>query len=357
MNILPIFSRRDFSLCIVPVPKGYPQSQTHVGVAKIKDGIVMVSSPFPNIKRSKLHAYFRIGLRKLSLGVLYNEKPGEYYENPCIYINADYKHPYKEFRLLQSRPLMEPLDPFYGLPAYNSDPDVYIEGDCIYVLNRCIYRTRLTPERERDEYDIRIFLIKGILTDGKYKYISTNLFKETTDLIVSPCLTRYKDKYIYMSLWTNSYNDGESFEGLRFISSNNIHGLHKNEDWEEIHIDVKEWIPWHMSLFNYKEKLYSIIACVKRGQPHRCYQMLGVFDDDLKYLKIYSKPLTDMHSYRGAAYVDKKGQFILYNTTVYEKIKSGKSVDGREIVMASMQFEKLLNIISEYNEDSYCLCR
>lgn len=346
MNKESVFSKKDFSLCIAYVPKGYPQSQTHVGVARIGGRTIMVSSPFPNIKRNKFLTYCRVGLRKLSLGLFFNEKPGEYYENPCIYINDDQNHPSKIFRLLQTRPLMEPLDPFYGLPAYNSDPDIYVEGDSIYVLNRCIYRTRLTPQRKRDEYDIRIFLIKGLFIDGKYKYMSTNLFKETTDLIVSPCLTRYKGKYIYTSLWTNSYNDGESFEGLRFIEGNKIEDLASNEDWLDVHVDVNEWIPWHMSLLNYNEKLYSIVACVKRGEPHRCYQMLGVFDDDLGRMTIYPTPLSDIPSYRGAAYVDEKGMFVLYNTTVYEKMKGGRSVDGREIIMASMPFEKLLVIIS-----------
>lgn len=346
MNKASVFSNKDFILCSVPVPEGYPQSQTHAGVAKIGDRTIIVSSPFPNIKRSMIHTYFRVGLRKLTLGHLCNEKPGEYFENPCIYINTDDDQPSIEFRLLQSRPLMEPLDPFYGLPAYNSDPDVYVEENIIYVLNRCIYRTRLTPERKRDEYEIRIFLIKGLLIDGKFKYISTNLFKETTDLIVSPCMTHYKGKYIYTSLWTNSYNDGESFEGLRFVEGSKIEDLMTNEVWQEVQVDINEWIPWHMSLFKNQDKLYSIIACVKRGQPHRCYQMLGVFDEDLSRMTIYPTPLTDMPSYRGAAYVDESGTFVLYNTTVYEKMKGGKSVDGREIIMASMPFEKLLDIIS-----------
>ena len=346
-----VFRASDFQLCVVPVPDGYPQSQTHAGVARIGERTILVSSPFPNIKRDRFHTYLRVGMRKLTFGYLFNGKPGEYYENPCIYINADHSLPSTEFRLLQSRPLMEPLDPFYGLPAYNSDPDVFIEGNTIYVLNRCIYRTRLTPERKRDEYDIRIFLIMGLLIDGKYKYISTNLFKETTDLIVSPCLIRYKDKYIYMNLGSNSYNDGATFEGLRYISSDRIDDLSKNEDWKDIHVDAKEWLPWHMSLFIYNEKLYTVIACIKRGLPHRCYQMLGVFDDDLNNLTIFPKPLTDIPSYRGSAYVDEKGTLVLYNTTVYEKIKGGKSVDGREVIMTHAPFaqvlERLLGIEKE----------
>ena len=76
--------------------------------------------------------------------------------------------------------------------------------------------------------------------------------------------------------------------------------------------------------------------------------MLGEFNQDLSCLKIYQTPLTDYSSYRGAACVNKNGEFVLYNTTVHEKIAGSKSVDGRDVIMAHMQFDKLLGIIREY---------
>lgn len=334
----PIFFEKDFRLCCVPVPKGYPQSQTHVGVS-LKDNLILLSSsPYPSFKRPLLIEYIRAAIRRFSGGYLCKSVRGEYYENPCLYYSIDGVN----FTLMQSRPLMEPPDAYYGLPAFNSDPDLFVDDGTIYVINRAIFRTKLTPGKNRDEYDIRLYLIEGLLDNGRFKYISTRLFKETTDLIVSPCLTKYRGDYIFMSLWTNCYNDGVSFEGLRYVSSSNINRLSKQEDWQTIQIDTSKWIPWHMSVFSCKEKLYAIVACVERGKSHRCWQMLGEFDEDLERLIIYPKPLTDYDSYRGAAYVDEKGIFVLYSTTVREKIKGGKAIDGREIIMAQMPFEELL---------------
>lgn len=338
-----IFKKEDFSLCVVPVPKGYPQSQTHAGVAFYDNTVILTSSPFPSIIRSRGTLYVRAMLKRLSMGKLCNNVRGEVYENPCIYSSTDGIN----FRLMQKRPLMETPDPYYGLPAYNSDPDLFVEGKDIYVLNRVIYRTKLTPERKHDDYEIRIFLIKGVLDEGRFKYYSTTLLKETTDLIVSPCITKYRGRYLYMSLWTNCYNDGVSFEGLRFVSADTVDGLVKKENWSSVEVIMDKWIPWHMSVFSYKDRLFSIVACVEKGHPHKCWQMLGEFSDDLTKMTIYTNPLTDYNSYRGAAYVDENGNFVLYTTTVGERIKGGKSCDGREVLMAKMNFESLLKRVSE----------
>ena len=340
----PIFDKTDFLLCDVPAPIGYPQSQTHAGVFKVGNETLLVSSPFPNVKYQKWQFFFRLVLRKATFGCLCNGERAEYFENPCLYHSNDGVY----FNLMQSRPLMETPDAYYGLPAFNSDPDLYVENDTVYVLNRAIFRTKLTPGLHRDEYDIRIYLIKGLLDEGRFKYISTNLFKETTDLIVSPCLTKYRGRYIYTSFWTNCYNDGESFEGLKYIISSSIDELQTNECWNEIKVNTDKWIPWHMSVFSCNERLYSVIACVERGKGgHRCWQMLGEFNDDLSSMRIYNMPLTDYKSYRGAAYVDPNGEFFLYSTTVHEKIKGGKSVDGREIIVTHAPFAQVLERLRE----------
>ena len=339
-----VFKKSDFQLCSVPVPKGYPQSQTHAGVAWAGGLVLLTSSPFPSIKSSKWRVYLHAALRKATGGLLFNGERAESFENPCIYSSNDGV----SFRLMQSRPLMEAPDEYYGLPAFNSDPDIFVEEGNISVLNRAIYRTKLTPGRHRDEYDIRIYLIRGKLDEGRFKYLSTQLVMETTDLIVSPCLTRFRGNYVFTSLWTNCYNDGESFEGLRLLQSDTIDGLFKKGCWQTVMVDTEKWIPWHMSVFTYEDSLYAVVACVERGNGgHRCWQMLGKFDDDLERLKIYKTPLTDYKSYRGAAYVDGNGLFVLYNTTVHEKIKGSKAVDGRDIIMATMPFAQLLNTIEE----------
>ena len=346
--MIVFFSKADFKLCNVPVPSGYPQSQTHAGVCKVGNKTLLVSSPFPNVKYQKWQIYPRVALRKATFGWLCNGERAEYFENPCLYYSNDGEN----FKLMQTRPLMEAPDAYYGFPAFNSDPDLYVENDTIYVLNRAIFRTKLTPGLHRDEYDIRIYLIKGLLDEGRFKYISTNLIKETTDLVVSPCLTKYQGKYIYTSLWTNCYNDGESFGGLKYVQLSSIDELQTNECWNEIKVNTDKWIPWHMSVFSCNEKLYSIIACVERGKGgHRCWQMLGEFSEELSAMKIYKTPLTDYESYRGAAYVDPNREFFLYSTTVHEKIKGGKSVDGREVIMAHAPFTQVLERLREAEKE------
>ena len=342
-----VFKKQDFIVCHVPVPKGYPPSQTHVGVYPTNRLLLLSSSPFPNVRHSKWRDYLHVVLRKMTKGLLGNQTKAESFENPCIYSSKDGVY----FNLMQSRPLMEAPDAYYGLPAFNSDPDIFVENDTVYVLNRVVFRTKMTPGRHRDEYVIRIYLIKGLLDEGRFKLISISLFKDTTDLIVSPCLTKYKGDYVYTSLWTNCYNDGESFEGLKFIKAPLFGELYDNEDWHEVSVNTDKWAPWHMSVFVHNDRAYSIIACIERGKPHRCWQMLGEFSEDLSSLRVFQTPLTDYKSYRGAAYVDGEGEFFLYNTTVNEQIKGGRSVDGREVIMAHMPFEKLLSELKEFEQE------
>lgn len=125
-----VFSRNDFELCYVPVPKGYPQSQTHAGIYIYDGKLYLTSSPFPNPSEPKFIVYSKAVLRKLTNGYLFPIIPVEYFENPCLY--ASERNISTRFRLLQSRPLMDSLDSYYGLPAYNSDPDIFIENGYIY---------------------------------------------------------------------------------------------------------------------------------------------------------------------------------------------------------------------------------
>ena len=339
----PIFSKKDFKLCCVPVPKGYPQSQTHVGIYNYGGKLYLTSSPFPNPKNSKFITYLKALARKLTRGYLCPIVRGEYFENPCLYISEDDSS--TRFRLLQSKPLMDSLDPYYGLPAFNSDPDIFIENGCIYVINRAIYRTKLTPGLHRDEYEIHLYLIYGKIDDGRFKYLGTKMMSESTELSVSPCLTSYNGKYILMQLYTNCYNDGVSFDGLKYQTYDKLENVGTNVTQKTIQVNIDKYIPWHMSLFHYEGSLYAIISCVQKGIDHKCYQMLGRFTTNLDGLMIFDKPLTDYNSYRGAAYVNSRGEFCLYSTTVNERIKHGKSVDGREIIYAHKPFKEILNMI------------
>ncbi len=341
-----IFAKEQFKLCIVPVPSDYPQSQTHCGVAEVDGKIVMTTSPYPAIKYSRfllLCIVFISKLRKIiGLKKIVN---AESYENPCIYISEKKDNESTRFKLMQERPLMECPDPYYGYPAFNSDPDVFAEDQTVYVLNRAVYRTKVGKKREDIKYNIRLYLITGIVDGDKFRLQNIELLRDDFERkIISPCLTKYKGRYVLFELETESYNDGKTFEGLFYQSFDNIEKVTEDVEWKKIEVESDDYLPWHMSVFSNEGLLYAVVACIKIGTGHRCYQMLGRFSEDLKVLKIYKTPLTDYMSYRSSAIV-KDEQFLLYNAVVREKIKGSKSVDGRDILMAKMNFSLLIQTL------------
>lgn len=336
-----IFDKKDFTLCSVPTPKGYPQSQTHVGIAKYGDKYVLTTSPYPNPKYPKWKRYLFAAIGKLTFHKINMFYSGENFENPCVYLSGSNGYP-TNFQLMDGRPLMDTPENKYGLGAYCSDPDIFIEGNLVNVLNRTSYRKSKTGvpinDYETDVYLIQFNIENGCITNKKI----FALFKEQ---YASPCLFKIKDNYVYLCLDTNSYNTGEACKGLYKRTSDSL-----TSSWSDkqlVEIDNGEYHPWHMSVFNYAGKVYSIISCIKKGESHRCWTMLGVFNQDLSSLKIYQTPLSDYKSYRSAGIVNDDGDFILYNTTVHEKIKGGKSVDGREVVMAHMPFNELLKKLKD----------
>lgn len=332
MNV--IFKRKDFALCNVPVPKGYPQSQTHAGVV-FKDGrYYMTTSPYPNPIRPLWLRYLAAAIWKLSfnrINILYN---GEEYENPMLYeaIQFSEHHIPTDFQLVKGSPLMQKPEDKYGTGSFCSDPDLSVIDGSICVLNRTTYRGNETKKGETI-----VHLMKGTIDKGDFvKESTTPLFKEGYK---SPCLIKYGNRYSYFCLDTNSYNDGKPCKALLLRKSDDMINW---SDITEVTLSNGDYEPWHMSVFTYKEKLYSIIACVKKGESHRCWQMLGEFNEDLSQLKIYQTPLTDYRSYRGAACVNDEGEFVLYSTTVREKVNGSKSVDGRDVIMAHTPFGALL---------------
>ena len=340
--IEPVFNRTDFILCRVPVPKGYPQSQTHVGVGLFNNKF-LTSSPFPNYQRNKYLVYLLAIIKKLSFGYLNFLYRGEDFENPCLYIEEkrNEKGIPINFKLIGKSPLMQkPIDK-YGLGSYCSDPDLFIMGDEFHILNRTSVRKKKDGS-PKEKYETSVYLIQGTIDKDIFvKSGETVLFSEQD---ASPCLTYYNGEYVYFSLDTNSYNTGEECFALYLRRSDN-----PQKGWspkEEVTIVKNGYEPWHMSVFHNKDVLYAVIACVEKGKPGRCWSMLGKFSSDLSELFIYNTPLTDFNSYRSSAFVTEDDRFLLYNSVVNECIKGGASVDGREIVVASMDFENLLSRIS-----------
>ena len=342
----PVFKREEFTLCEIPVPKGYPQSQTHCGVILYNGRWYMTTSPFPTIHHSKCVNYLRLALHKLSGGLLINRKRADRFENPCLYEgDADQEFP-TSFRLVEENALMDTPEQPVGGYAYNSDPDLYIEDNKAYILNRTAYCRR--NSNNEAVHSMTLHLIKGLLSADR---LSDIYIKEVgawgSSTVVSHCLTKYNNDYHLLYLDTISALDGKTFTGLFSKTADTIDGLN---DAEEKRIDVLSGnlLPWHLSLFQYNGTLYTIIACVEKGTPKgKVWQFLGEFSKDLSSLIVYDAPLTDYCSYRGSAAVTPKGVFVLYTPTWNEKVRGSRSVDGKDVLMASAPFEEVLRKVKQ----------
>lgn len=345
---MTFFDKEDFLLCSVVVPKSYPQSQTHAGVYISDGSVFLVTTPFPNPKITFVSRYYWAIVRRLGLARFVKRVIGENYENPLLYVASCKNCIPLVFKLITPSPLISQPNPHNNLPAYNSDPDIYIEKGVFSILIRQTFRTNLLPDGKYECYN-KIFELVGIVNEA-HAFIqqSFNLLITTNKPFVSPCHIKVGDTYVFTYLDTNSYNDGDTFVGLFLHKSTEPISDTRDFDFFQIKIDTKDFLPWHMSLFTYKGTLYAIVACVKRGVDHRCMQFLGVFDHKLTELDIYDTPLSDINSYRGAACVIEDGTFILYNTSVHTKFRHGHSVDGREVVMAKCNFETLLSSIQNH---------
>lgn len=332
--MIPVFNREDFILCNVPVPHGYPQSQTHCGVAMFKNALFLSTSPFPNPRRN-CRTITKALIRKITKGKYYSHY-GEFYENPCLYIGLPDDYPINSFRLLHPAPLMRPPYPLFNRPSFNSDPDIFVCDDKLCIMNRVTLR-------KENGFLNQLFIIQGRFNDGLFFCDGYNLLTESERCFISPCIIKYKEKWIITYLDTNSYNDGITFRGLYLKEMSQVVPFSdNNKDWRTVSIAGDDRLPWHMSLFLYDDKIYSIISSVNRNYDHRCVQMLGVFNKELTELYIFPRPLCDMNSYRGGAYVDENGLFIFYSTTVHEKIKGSKAIDGRNVIVTSKPFDEIL---------------
>lgn len=343
---LPIFNKKDFALCNVRVPVGYPQSQTHAGVAYYDGIYYLTCSPYPARKYSWLKLHWFSLLRRVSLGRRGKMIDAEKYENPMLYIGYGKEGvPPISFEPLQPFPLMDTPAPIYGMPAYNSDPDIFIEDGYIYILNRTYYRRH--SECKVDNKEVVISLIRGSINENGFRLMEVSEFKKSNASLISPCLIKFRGKYLFMSLETNSAIDGRTFDGIYMQQSDTIPGLKRELEKKKITVTSKDYLPWHMSLFIYDDRLFAIVACVVAGDKSHIWQMLGEFDQDLTMLTIHPKPLTDYNSYRGAAIIDQYDQFHLYSTTLNDKVHGSKSVDGRDIIVASRPMKEVLNELKE----------
>ena len=346
------FKHKDFLLCEVPVPKGYPQSQTHSGVSYSNGHFYLVTSPHPFLV-SKFFSKTKGGVLTKRLLQLVDKmirakqkwNRADLYENPCIYtgfLHDKEKYPIR-FTPVEPFPLIDTPDN-ENIYAFNSDPDVFIKGEMICVLNRPRYVWYKEGMKNVKE---TIDLIMGKVNEKTGEIYDLETFIHFKDISGgSPCISFFNNEFVLLKIipFANWMTGVPARKGsVSFVKSSSIELIKDNENWEEITVNSPDdYYPYHFSVFQYKNTLYSIVTCIKKGIRQLCWNFLGEFSADLKNLYIYRLPLTDYSSYRSGACVVEDGEFVFYNTTVAEKIKGGKSVDGREIVMAHCSFEEML---------------
>lgn len=345
----PIFNRNDFRLCSVPVPRGYPQSQTHAGISINNGRYYLTTSPFPGPRFSIWKSRLRRLLNLLSFGRFYPLIIGEKYENPFLYIGVDKDGAIPtQFELMQRSALMGTPESFYDLPSYNSDPDIFIEDGIINILNRCVVRTHIYEDNRPYDYITRLYLIKGVDENAHFKLLSIQLVRDGIDNIVSPSLIHIKDQYVFTYLDNRISGREVIFDNLYISVEKNIMQAVQACNRRAVAVVSEDFIPWHMSIFNYNDDLFSIVTCTKRNDTSlRMWQMLGRFNNQLTELVIFPIPLTDYNSYRGSALVRDDGTFVLYTSVVHEVIRGSDSIDGRDILVTSLSFEDLLKRICD----------
>ena len=340
-----IFTEKDLTVCDVPVPKDYPQSQTHAGAAIYNGRVYLTTSPFPQIKKGWVWAHWDGLLYRLTNGKLPRQH-GDIEENPMLYWGEKGVAAPTKFTPFMGNPIVSLPPALFGYPAYNSDPDIFIENDDIYVINReYLRRIPAGAKHYAGDSRIRLDMVHFKATEYGVEYLNAGIFKESDENILSPCLTKWNGKYrlIYLDTFSCLYPETECHLYMESADSVMEHYGGK----QEIKIESEGFIPWHLSVFWHDNRIYSVVACVKKGHPKRLYQMLGFFDEALMTLSIYQKPLVAIPSYRGAAHVTEKGEFVLYSTTDKYPLKGSKAVDGKDVVMGKMAFEKLLKEIAD----------
>ena len=331
-----VFDDKDFELCVLPLPEGYPNSWTHASIEYVKDSVngfqyFFACSPYPN----------------------YDDK----YENPMFYYANARKgnRPPIVFIPYDGNPLQE--TPECG---YNSDPDVVYLDSNLYVLNRTYIRHEIESAT----------IQKCNVSDGKFCFSSPILiydseqepkhfgFGDYKPTLISPSIIKYMHGLRCYQLATNSYNDNSECKGVIVMKGNNPISDHGFTVEKIGKIDMPEGAkPWHIDVFNYHGKLFAIICAyihpnkfilkipyLRRFylKERYCTQYLAVSDDGINF-KAYDKPLTSINSYRSSAFVREDGLFVLYISTLAYRPKGNVSEDGRNIMVAYKPFCEILN--------------
>ncbi len=310
---MSIFKEINMTTCFLPHPAGYTYAPTHIGVdysaTPVKGARVWASfSPYPG----------------------FNDD----FENPCVVYANDYVDFPTQFTAYPNNPIFEKPDT--GEPndlSFNADCDLMIKGNDIHVTNRPWFRTSLGTVNVRNDY------FKGIGTNSLTGFEPLETLYEGLDVIGSPSLVGFNDKFRIYDFITNAWNSPTGKLNRMRIWEGDTLGTNSLTELNDGCILGYRIQPWHLSVFNHNGKLYSIVCANEDGttgaQTGRIY--LGEFDPTGQDLYIYRKPLTDFVTYRSDAYVNEDGLFVLY-AAYFEN-------NERRILADAMDFDLLLKKI------------
>ena len=263
-NDSSVFKTEDLLICSLKLPDGYPQSQTHAGISYIEDSLCkykywLVTTPYPNITSGY----------------------GDQFENPMLYFaNELESNPPIDFNDYEYNPLVE-RPTVYKNTSYNSDPDIFYKDSTVHIIYRTYQPGFPLYKGANYTYDkLSICYIQSIVKGNVLLGFTepVDLLTANLDLYedcypyISPSLIYYKNLYRIFYLVTNTYNDGKATRYLKMLSSNQLNTIEFIE--KDIYLLTGDLNPWHMSVFEYNDKLYSIVCCTKNGNKKLCYQYL-----------------------------------------------------------------------------------
>lgn len=239
--------------------------------------------------------------------------------------------------------------------GYNADVDIIYHNGNIYVTNRPVITTGNSQW---------VNVQKCVITDGAFTFEDPVTLYDNRQTpanfgfpsnyittLVSPAVVEFNNKIRFYQLATNVYNDLKPTKGLIIMEGNDLETPNGFSFLKYGSIYGTGLEPWHISVFPYGGKLYAVVCCVdidnSTAQVKRVFNYLAVSEDGENF-RIFSRPLSNVLSYRSSACVTDTGLFVLYLATLnYFPIGSPALSDGRTVIMASKPFNDLLDEIDE----------
>ena len=291
--------------------------------------------------------------------IRYDGKTGKYYmsqspdygwnnkvENPMFYVSDDYMY-WHDGSLIADTPET----------GYNSDPNIFIEGDRVFFL----WRECHTPQC--DSLECVNATVGGWVENGKLKekhVLCTNNSHEG-DKEQCPILIKHDGVYyIYgtwyqyeperknlgVAIWESESLDDPKFELVETIPFEPVYTVGKIKNipiFSHIFYVPKpmKHDMWHFDLFEYKDKLYMVSVAEKGDNV-----MLSV-SDDWKHFHTFRKPLVNNHyseNYCGyRQYYYKPTAFVQNDTLhLFYTANAKEDPNRNQLFHSSMPIKKIL---------------